>query len=57
MALNRRPGEVDGLALIKDVALHVQEAMQGRLMPYATKSEDGIMLQDRGSIFVGWKEC
>ena len=55
--LNRRPGEVDGLALIKDVALHLQEAMQGHLMPYATKSEDGIMLQDRGSIFVGWKEC
>jgi hypothetical protein len=39
--LNRRPGEVDGLALTKDVALHVQEAMQGHLMPYATKSEDG----------------
>ena len=39
--LNRRPGEVDGLALTKDVALHVQEAMQGHLMPYATKGEDG----------------
>jgi hypothetical protein len=31
--LNRRPGEVDGLALTKDVALHVQEAMQGHLKP------------------------
>jgi hypothetical protein len=39
--LNRRPGDIDGLASIKDVAQHLQEA---------TKSEDG-------SIFVGWKGC
>jgi hypothetical protein len=49
--------EVEGCVfLAEDAALVVQEGMQGHLMPHAAKGKRGIVLQSRGSIFIGGKK-